>query len=75
MATFDPRGNTVPDAARRTPNPARHFTIGLPSQRALASALPRAKIVEFERAGHFLYLDEPARFTRTVTEFLRTPAR
>ena len=51
------------------------YAIGLPSQRALASALPHAKLVEFERAGHFLYLDEPARFTRTVTEFLSAPAR
>lgn len=47
------------------------YAIGMPSQRAIASALPKAKLVEFDRAGHFLYLDDPARFNRVVTEFLK----
>ena len=49
------------------------YAIGLPQQRALASALPNARIVEFERAGHFLYLDQPERFTREVVAFLSDP--
>jgi proline iminopeptidase len=47
------------------------FAIGLPAQRALASRLPHAKLVEYAGAGHFLYLDAPQRFTRDVVEFLR----
>lgn len=51
------------------------YAIGMPSQRALATALPHAKLVEFEHAGHFLYLDDPAKFTRVVIDFLNAPAR
>jgi proline iminopeptidase len=47
------------------------FAIGLPAQRALASRLPQAKLVEYPGAGHFPYLDVPQRFTRDVVEFLR----
>lgn len=46
------------------------YAIGLPQQRALAAALPHARILEYERAGHFVYLDEPERFTQDVTRFL-----
>jgi proline iminopeptidase len=49
------------------------YAIGLPQQRALARALPNARIVEYERAGHFLYLDQPERFTREVVAFLSEP--
>ena len=49
---------------------AHDFAIGLDQQRALAKILPQATILEYERAGHFLYLDEPDRFTRDVTNFL-----
>ena len=51
------------------------YAIGLPQQRALARALPDARINEYERAGHFLYLDEPDRFTRDVVAFLSAPPR
>ncbi len=44
--------------------------IGLAQQRALVSALRQGLISEYERGGHFPYLDEPERFTREVTEFL-----
>jgi proline iminopeptidase len=47
------------------------FAIGLPAQRALASRLPQAKLVEYAGAGHFPYLDVPQRFTRDVVGFLR----
>lgn len=46
------------------------YAIGLPQQRALATALPGARLVEYERAGHFVYLDEPERFTQEATRFL-----
>jgi proline iminopeptidase len=47
------------------------YAIGLPAQRALASRLPQAKLVEYAGAGHFPYLDVPQRFTRDVVGFLR----
>lgn len=52
---------------------AQDYAIGLPSQRVLARSLPSARITEYERAGHFLYLDEPERFTREVVQFLADP--
>lgn len=44
--------------------------IGLPAQRALAAALPQARLVELPAAGHFLYLDEPQRFSEALLSFL-----
>ena len=39
--------------------------------RALAEALPNARFVEYERSGHFIYLDEPERFARDLAAFFR----
>lgn len=47
------------------------YAIGLPAQRALARALPKATLVEYAGAGHFPYLDAPQRFTQDVLGFLR----
>jgi proline iminopeptidase len=44
--------------------------IGLESMRALAKALPRATLLEYERSGHFPYLEEADRFEQDVTRFL-----
>lgn len=49
------------------------YAIGLPQQRALARALPNARIIEYDQSGHFLYLDQPDRFARDVIGFLREP--
>jgi proline iminopeptidase len=38
--------------------------------RPLAEKLLHARWVEFENSGHFVYLDEPDRFARTVTAFI-----
>ena len=40
--------------------------------RELARLLPNARFVEYERSGHFVYLDEPDRFAREVTTFIRS---
>ncbi|HEY7771395.1 alpha/beta hydrolase [Longimicrobium sp.] len=37
--------------------------------RELASRLPNARFVEYERSGHFPYLDEPERFARETAAF------
>jgi proline iminopeptidase len=47
--------------------------IGLTQQRALVEALPNARLLEYERAGHFLFLDEPERYARDVIAFLTGP--
>jgi proline iminopeptidase len=38
--------------------------------RDLARRLPNARFVEYDRSGHFIYLDEPDRFAREVTAFI-----
>jgi proline iminopeptidase len=38
--------------------------------RELARKLPKARFVEYERSGHFVYLDEPDRFAREVSAFI-----
>ncbi|HJU90996.1 MAG TPA: alpha/beta hydrolase [Gemmatimonadaceae bacterium] len=38
--------------------------------RELAETLPNARFVEFDRSGHFVYLDEPERFAREVSDFI-----
>lgn len=45
--------------------------IGPAPQRMLAAVLRDVRVVEYERAGHFMYLDEPKRFAREVVGFLR----
>jgi proline iminopeptidase len=40
--------------------------------RELAGRLPNARFVEYDRSGHFPYLDEPDRFAREVASFLRS---
>jgi pimeloyl-ACP methyl ester carboxylesterase len=40
--------------------------------RPLAENLPHARYVEFENSGHFVYLDEPDRFARAVTAFIKS---
>jgi proline iminopeptidase len=40
--------------------------------RILAEHLPHARYLEFERSGHFPYLNEPDRFAREVTAFIRS---
>jgi proline iminopeptidase len=41
--------------------------------RELAGRLPNATYTEFERSGHFPYLDETDRFAREVSAFLNAP--
>ena len=38
--------------------------------RELARVLPNARFVEYDRSGHFVYLDEPDRFAREVSAFI-----
>jgi proline iminopeptidase len=44
--------------------------VGPAGLRELARRLPNAHFVEYERSGHFVYLDEPDRFAREVSAFI-----
>jgi proline iminopeptidase len=41
----------------------------------LARLLPNARFLEYENSGHFMYLDEPDRFARDLTQFLGSARR
>lgn len=47
------------------------YQIGLAPQRDLAQALPSGRLLVYEGAGHFMYVDQPERFARDVTRFFR----
>jgi proline iminopeptidase len=49
---------------------ANDYAVGVTPQRALAAALPKARIAVYDRGGHFPYLEEPERFARDVISFL-----
>jgi proline iminopeptidase len=46
------------------------YSVGIPAQRMLAESVRTATFVRYDRAGHFVYLDEPDRFSRDVIAFL-----
>lgn len=49
----------------------RHdYQVGMKGQYNLAGRLPKGRLVEFERSGRFMYVDEPERFAREVADFL-----
>lgn len=45
--------------------------VGLEPQRALAESLPDGRLLVYEGAGHFMYVDQPERFTRDVVDFFQ----
>lgn len=47
----------------------------LPDGRRMERLIPDAGLVVLEGAGHYSYLDEPARFARIVSHFIVPPAR
>jgi proline iminopeptidase len=47
----------------------RDYQIGLPPQRELARRLPDARLLVYEGAGHFMYVDQSERFAQDVTAF------
>ena len=48
----------------------RDASVGLQPQQRFAQSLRNAKFVSYDRAGHFVYLDEPDRFARDVIAFV-----
>ncbi len=51
---------------------AKDYQAVIEPLRAFAARLRRARIVEYPNRGHFMYVEEPERFARDVTAFVRT---
>lgn len=47
-------------------------SVGMESIQALVKTLPNATLLEYEKSGHFPYLEEADRFEQDVTRFLST---
>lgn len=45
-------------------------SVGLDPQKAFARSVTRGTFISYDRAGHFVYLDEPDRFARDVIAFI-----
>jgi proline iminopeptidase len=41
-------------------------------QRVLVKSVPNGRILEYDGSGHFLWVEQPERFARDVSAFLRT---
>lgn len=48
---------------------SRDFAAGPRTQRRLAEVLPRARFLEYEGLGHWMFLEDPERFARDVSAF------
>jgi proline iminopeptidase len=49
----------------------RDYQAAIEPQRDLVKDLPRARLVEYPRNGHFMFVEDPRRFARDVKAFLR----
>ncbi|HVJ03106.1 MAG TPA: alpha/beta hydrolase [Sphingomonas sp.] len=49
---------------------AKDLQASIEPQRILAAALPRGRMLEYPDNGHFMFVEDPARFARDVTAFL-----
>lgn len=49
----------------------KDFQAVIAPQRALVAKLPHAHLVEYPDNGHFMFVEDPARFARDVADFLR----
>jgi proline iminopeptidase len=54
---------------------ASDFQAVVEPQRALVSRVPGARLIEYDGRGHFMFVEEPERFARDVTEFVRGSPR
>lgn len=49
----------------------KDYQANLEPQRMLAAQLPHARLVAYPDSGHFMFVDQPERFARDLTSFLR----
>jgi proline iminopeptidase len=53
----------------------KDFQAGIEPQRELVARLKRGRLIEYRGNGHFMFVEDPRRFARDVTAFLRTTVR
>ena len=51
---------------------AKDFQASVEPLRPFVAKIPGARLIEYEGRGHFMFVEEPERFARDVTAFLRT---
>lgn len=51
---------------------AKDYQVGLEGPRSLAARLPNARALEYAESGHFMFAEEPERFARDVSDFLKS---
>jgi proline iminopeptidase len=54
---------------------AKDFQAAVEPVRAFAATVRQARVLEYEGRGHFMFVEDPERFARDVSAFLREPAR
>jgi proline iminopeptidase len=53
----------------------KDFAAGPRTQRALAGRLPKGRFLEYPGLGHWMFLEDPERFGRDISTFLRASQR
>ena len=53
----------------------KDYAAGPRTQRALAAQVRRGRLLEYPSLGHWMFIDDPERFARDVSRFLRRNAR
>lgn len=51
------------------------FQAAVEPVRAFVDRVPGARLIEYQGRGHFMFVEDPERFARDVSDFLRQPAR
>ena len=54
---------------------AKDYQAAVEPVRAFVTRVPRARLLEYEGRGHFMFVEDPERFARDVTAFLRASRR
>jgi proline iminopeptidase len=49
----------------------RDFQSSIEPQRDLVTALPNGRLLEYPESGHFMFVEDPQRFARDVSRFIR----
>jgi proline iminopeptidase len=52
---------------------AKDFQAAVEPVRSLIQRVPGARLIEYEGRGHFMFVEDPERFARDVSQFLRQP--
>jgi proline iminopeptidase len=54
---------------------AKDYQAAVEPVRAFIARVPGARLIEYEGRGHFMFVEDPERFARDVTAFLKSRPR